>query len=56
MVELPPIFKNTTIGIDDIGDYMKEYAERHGVMKKPRRSLISSYFAQEMAVTTPLLK
>ena len=31
----PPIFKNTAVSRDDIGDLMKEYAEKEGIMPQP---------------------
>ena len=37
---LPPIFKNTVVSRNDIGDLMKEYAERQGIMSQTRRMLI----------------
>ena len=36
----PPIFKNTVVSRNDIGDLMKEYAEKGGIMSQPRRILI----------------
>ncbi|XP_078681482.1 uncharacterized protein LOC144916278 [Branchiostoma floridae x Branchiostoma belcheri] len=54
--EMCPIFKNVDISIDDIGDHMKQYAETHGVMSRPRRSLIGSMFGQKILLATPLLK
>ena len=35
---------------------MKDYAEQHGIMKEPRRSLISSYFGRKILLATPLLQ
>ena len=40
--EMCPIFKNTEISRDDIGDFMKACAEEHNIMAQPRRSLIES--------------
>ena len=40
--EMCPIFKNTEISRDDIGEYMKAYVEENDIMKRPRRSLIGS--------------
>ena len=51
-----PIFKNVKITRDDIGDYMKSYAEENKIMSQPRRSLIGSYFSEKILLTTPLLK
>ncbi|KAI8484950.1 hypothetical protein Bbelb_373570 [Branchiostoma belcheri] len=54
--EMPPIFKNAEISIDDIGPYMKEFAETNNIMTKPRRSLIGSMFGEKILLATPLLK
>jgi len=54
--ELPPIFKNSEISIEDVGEHMAAYAEAKGELKKPRRALISSYFANKVLMITPLLK
>ncbi|KAI8517751.1 hypothetical protein Bbelb_037680 [Branchiostoma belcheri] len=53
---LPDNEENVDISIDDIGDHMKQYAETHGVMSRPRRSLIGSMFGQKILLATPLLK
>ena len=37
----PPIFKNTSVSKNDIGDLMKTYAEEEGIMSQPRKMLIS---------------
>ena len=36
--EMPPIFKNVDVCTDDIGDFMKTYAEDHKIMSQPRRT------------------
>ena len=51
----PPIFKNTLVSRDDIGDLMKEYAEKEGIMAQPRRMLISSFILTNGTIITPLL-
>jgi hypothetical protein len=56
MSEFPPIFKNAEINIEDVGEYMQDLIADRGGMKGPRRSLISSHFAEKMLVATPLLK
>ena len=35
-----PISKNTVVSRNDIGDLMKEYAEKEGIVSQPRRMLI----------------
>ena len=54
--EMCPIFKNTDISIEDIGDFMKSYAEEHDIMRRPRRSLIGSLKGDKILLATPLLK
>ena len=54
--EMCPIFKNTEICRDDIGEFMKTYAEERDIMKQPRRSLIGSLKGDKILLATPLLK
>ena len=51
----PPIFKNTVVSGNDIGDLMEEYAEKEGIMSQPRRVLISSFDPNNGTIITPLL-
>ena len=51
----PPIFKNTVVSRNDIGDLMEEYAEEEGFMPQPRRMLISSFILTNATIITPLL-
>ena len=50
-----PIFKNTDVSKSDIGDLMKEYAEKEGIMSQPRRMLISSFHLKNGTLISPLL-
>ena len=50
----PPIFKNAVVSRDDIGNLMKEYAEKEGIMPQPRRMLISSFILTNGTIITPL--
>ena len=52
---LHPIFRNTLVSKNDIGDLMKTYAEEEGLMSQPRKMLISSFILQNGTVITPLL-
>ena len=52
----PPIFKTTNVRRDDIGDFMREYAEKNDLLIKPQRMLISRYKLNKGIVITPLLK
>ena len=51
----PPNFKNTIVSRNDIGDLMKEYAEREGITSQPRRMLISSFHLRNGTIITLLL-
>ena len=51
----PPIFKTYVVGRNDIGDLMKEYAEKERIMSQPRRMLISSFHLNNRTIITPLL-
>ena len=53
--DFPPIFKNCEVGRDDIGDHMKEIAERHKLLSKPRKMLISKFKLDRGPIVTPLL-
>ena len=51
----PPIFKNTVVSREDIGNLMREYAEKENIMAQPRRMLISSFILTNGTFITPLL-
>ena len=46
---------NCEIGRDDIGDHLKEFAERHKLLSKPRKMLVSSFKLDRGPIVTPLL-
>ena len=52
----PPIFKNTEVEKNDIGDYMKNYAIENEMIKHPQRMLIASFKLENGTVITPLFK
>ena len=54
--EMQPIFKNTTVTRDDIGPFMRQYAEEHDIMTKPRRMLVGSFHGIKLLLATPLLR
>ena len=54
--EMCPIFKNTEISPDNIGEFMRDFAEEEDIMARPRQSLIGSYFGKKILLATPLLK
>ena len=51
----PPIFKNTVVSREDIGNLMGEYAEKENTMTRPKRRLISSFVLTNGTIITPLL-
>ena len=53
--EMQPVFKNATVTRDDIGPFMREYAEKNDIMSKPRRMLVGSYHGEKILLATPLL-
>ena len=54
--EMQPIFKNANVSRDDIGPYMRQYAEEHNILTKPRRMLVGSYRGDKILLTTSLLR
>ena len=54
--EMQPIFKNATVTRDDIGSFMRQYAEEHDIMSTPRRMLVGSYHGRKILLATPLLR
>ena len=52
----PPIFKNTDVGRNDIGEYMQNYAIGNDLLKHPQRMLISSFKLENGSIITPLFK
>ena len=54
--EMQPIFKNANVSRDDIGPFMRNYAEEHDIMPTPRRMLVGSYRGEKILLTTPLLR
>ncbi|XP_070178816.1 uncharacterized protein, partial [Littorina saxatilis] len=54
--EMPPIFKNTVVGREVIGEFMKTYAERHRLLTQPRKTLIGSFTGKHILLITPLLQ
>ncbi len=54
--EMPPIFKNTEVGLEDVSDSMREYAVENQLLKQSRRTLIGSFIGDKILLITPLLK
>ena len=51
----PPIFKNTLVSKNNIGDLMKTYAGEGAIMSQTRKMLISSFTLQNGTLITHLL-
>ena len=49
-----PIFRNTVISKEDIGNVLREYAEKENTMAQPGRMLISSFILTNGNIITPL--
>ena len=54
--QFPPVFKNAEVSLEDVGPHMKALCERYGYLKTPRRTLISSFFGEQMLLTTSQVK
>ena len=54
--EMTPIFKNTEVQLEDIGEFMEKFAHDHKISQAPRRLLIGSYFGEKICLATPLVK
>ena len=54
--EMCPVFKNTEISREDIGQHMQTFAEEENIMSQPRRSLVGSYFGEKILLASPLIK
>ena len=54
--EMQPVFKNIRLTRDDLGPFMRRYAEEHNIMATPRRMLVGSYRGDKILLATPLLR
>ena len=54
--EMQPVFKNVTVTRDDIGTFMRQYAEENDIMSAPRRMLVGSFHGIKLLLATPLLR
>ena len=52
--DIPLRFKNTEIGINDIGDYMKSHSIENETLKHSQKMLISSFKLENGTVITPM--
>ena len=54
--ELPPLFTKREIGRDDLGTYMKAYAEQHQLLKRPQRLLMAEFKAENFFYHTSYVR
>ena len=54
--QFPPVFKNVGVSLEDVGPHTKQLCERYGYLKKPQRTLITSFFGKQMLLTTSQIK
>ena len=54
--EMQPVFKNTSVTRDDIEPFMRQYAEEHDILTKPRVMLVGSFRGVKILLATPLLR
>jgi hypothetical protein len=54
--EFSPLFANTDIPFDKIGDHMQQHVIDKGLSQKPRRSLVGGMKAKRLLLGTPLLQ
>ena len=54
--ETQAVFKNIRLTRDDLGPFMRRYAEEHNIMATPRRMLVGSYRCDKILLATPLLR
>ena len=52
--EMQPVFKNASVTQDDIGPFMRQYAEEHDILAKPRVMLVGSFRGVKILLATPL--
>ena len=54
--EMQPVFKNITLTRDDLGPFMRRYAEDHDILTRPRCVLVGSFRGDKILLGTPLLR
>ena len=53
--KMQSVFKNIRLTHDDLGPFMRRYAEEHNIMATPRRILVDSFRGDKILLATPLL-
>ena len=54
--EMQPVFKNIRLKCEDLGPFMRRYAEEHHIMTTTRSNLVGSYRGDKILLATPLLR
>ena len=54
--EMQPMFKNIGLIREDLGPFMRRYADEHNIMTTPQRMLVGSYRGDKILLATPLLR
>ena len=54
--EFQAITKHAQMSREDVSEHMKTFAEENGLLKKPTKTLLNSYFAEKILVATPVLQ
>ena len=54
--EMQPVFKNIRLTRDDLGPFMRPYAEEHNIMATLQRILVGSFRGDKILLATPLLR
>ena len=54
--EMQPVFTNISLIREDLGPFMRRYAEEHNIITIPRRMLVGSYYGDKIMLATPLLR
>ena len=54
--EMQPVIKKASVTRDDIGPFMRQYAEEHDILSKPRVMLVGSFRGVKILLATPLLR
>ena len=54
--EMPPLFCNSNIKFEDVGEFMQNYIEKENLHKNPRRLLVSGLKAEKIMLSSPYLK
>ena len=54
--EMSPVFKNISIGRENLTGHMREFVMENDCLKQPQRMLIGSMFGERVLLMTPLAK